>query len=82
MIKIFDSENNLVYWDTLTLKLSQLVPGEKITTTTNVPYLDSIRDRLSIGSTIASYDGKDNVDLAMDVEMLADSQIIYTFERE
>ena len=82
MIKIFDSENTLVYWETLNLKLSQLIPGEKISTTTNVPYMDSIRDGMSIGITINSYDGKDSIDLAMDVEMLDDSQIIYNFERE
>ena len=44
--------------------------------------MDSIRDGMSIGITINSYDGKDSIDLAMDVETLDDSQIIYNFERE
>lgn len=82
MIKIFDSQENLVYFETLDLKLSQLVPGGKITTNTSIPYLDSIRDGLSVGITINSYDGKDCVLLAMDTEALEDCQIIYGYQQE
>ena len=81
MIKIFDSSGTLVYWETLDLKLSQLVPGETITTVTKVPFLDNIRDGLSVGISIKSYDGSDSVRLAMDMDMeiIDDSQIIYSF---
>ena len=81
MIKIFDSSGTLVYWETLDLKLSQLLPGETITTVTKVPFLDNIRDGLSVGISIKSYDGSDSVRLAMDMDMeiIDDSQIIYSF---
>lgn len=82
MVKIFDAQKNLVYFETLDLKLSQLVPGEKVTTTTSIPYLDSIRDGLSVGITINSYDGNDFVLLAMDTEPLEDCQIIYGYQQE
>ena len=81
MIKIFDHSGTLVYWETLDLKLSELVPGKTITTVTKVPYLDEIRDGLSVGISIRSYDGKDSVMLAMDMdrETMDDSQIIYSY---
>lgn len=82
VLQIFDSQNDLVYFQTLELKLSQLTPGKKVTTTTSIPYLDSIRDGLSVGITIHSYDGNDYVQLAMDTEPLEDSQIIYGFQHE
>lgn len=75
MIKIFDHSGTLVYWETLDLKLSELVPGKTISTVTKVPYLDEIRDGLSVGISIKSYDGKDSVMLAMDMdrEIMEDS---------
>lgn len=82
ILKVFDSQENLVYWETLELELSQLAPGKVITTTTNIPYLDSIRDGMSVGITINSYDGSDTVQLAMDTQSRDDSQIIYSFQRE
>lgn len=84
MIKIFDHSGTLVYWETLDLKLSQLAPGKTITTVTKVPYLDEIRDGLSVGISIRSYDGKDSVMLAMDMdrEIMEDSQIIYSYSQK
>ena len=84
MIKIFDHSGTLVYWETLDLKLSELVPGKTISTVTKVPYLDEIRDGLSVGISIKSYDGKDSVMLAMDMdrEIMEDSQIIYSYSQK
>ena len=84
MIKIFDSGGNLVYWETLDLNLSELVPGRKLTTVTKVPYSDEIRDGLTVGISIRSYDGKDSVMLAMDTdrEWVGDSQIIYSYTQD
>ena len=84
VIKIFDDSGTLVYWETLDLKLSELVPGKTITTVTRVPYLDEIRDGLSVGISIRSYDGKDSVMLAMDMnrEIVEDSQIIYSYSQK
>lgn len=79
MIMIFDVQNNPIYWETLDLKLSQLPPGEKITTITNVPYLDILHEGFSIGISITSYDGNDHVQLAMDTEPMEQYQIIYSF---
>lgn len=84
IIKIFDCNGALVYWETLDLKLSQLAPGKTITTVTKVPYLDDIRDGLTVGISIRSYDGKDSILLAMDMdrEFLDDSQVIYSYSQE
>lgn len=84
MVKVFDSHGNLAYWETLDLKLSQLIPGEKVTTVTKVPYLDDIRDGLSVGISITSYDGNDRLRLAMETETadMEDCQIIYSFQQE
>lgn len=82
MLQVFDSRQNLVYYETLDLKLSQLVPGAKMTTTTSIPYLDSFRDGMFIGVTIRSFDGDDYVRLAMDTEPLEDCQIIYGYRQD
>ena len=79
MVKVFDSEDRLVYYETLELKLSELLPGKQITTTTSIPYLDDFRDGMSIGIQIHSYDGDDIVLLAMEAEEGEDCQIIYSY---
>lgn len=81
-VKIYDSQDELVLYETLDLNLSQLVPGVTITTTTKIPYIDSIRNGMSVGITISSFDGDDFVSLAMDTESMEDSQIIYGYHLE
>ena len=80
MVKIFDSKGALVYYETLNLRLSELIPGKIITTTTEIPYLDSFQSGMSVGISIHSYDGDDIVQLAMETEVGEDCQIIYSYQ--
>ena len=80
MVKIFDSKGALVYYETLNLRLSELIPGKIITTTTDIPYLDSFQSGMSVGISIHSYDGDDIVQLAMEAEVGEDCQIIYSYQ--
>ena len=80
MVKIFDSKGALVYYETLNLRLSELIPGKIITTTTDIPYLDSFQSGMSVGISIHSYDGDDIVLLAMETEVGEDCQIIYSYQ--
>lgn len=81
-LRVYDAANELVYYDTLDLRLSQLMPGKTITTTTSIPYLDSFQDGMSIGVVITSYDGSDVVQLAMETEPLDDCQILYSYGKD
>lgn len=84
MLKVFDSTGVQVYWETLDLRLSELAPGKHLTTVTKVPYTDAIRAGMTVGITIQSYDGRDRVLLAMDLEeeFIDDCQIIYSYTLE
>ena len=82
VLRVYDAQDELVFYETLDLELSQLTPGKTITTTTSIPYLDSFQDGMSIGIVIQSYDGNDLVQLAMETEQLDDCQIIYSYRKE
>ena len=84
MLKIYDAQGNLAFWETLDLRLSQLSPGDKVTTVTRIPISDDIRSGYSVGISIKSYDEKNSVTLAMDTEpsVEEDCRIIYSSKRK
>ena len=85
-VHIFTKDNVEVFWETLNLNLSEILPGDVVTTTTAVPFTEEIRDGLKVGIVITSYDFKDRIMLGMEydednpLEMIFDRQIIYSFE--
>jgi len=85
-VKIYDSTGEAIYWETLDLKLSDLLPGTEIQTKTYIPLTDSIKEAMDVGIEIKSFDGDEYIQLANDskdpIEVRDGFQIIYEYKKE
>lgn len=79
---VYGSSGKLEYWKELDLKLSDLVPGEEVTTETDIPFSDSFRKGFRIAVSIKSPDGKESIRLAMDEDMTEEGMLLYSSEDE
>lgn len=81
---VYDLGGEQIYSQELSdLKLSALAPDKTITTAAQIPYMDTLREGFSIGVSVLSPDGRDDVRLAMESEIYDEHvQMIYTYEGE
>lgn len=77
---IYDKNDELKYWKTLDLMLSDLYPGKKIEIETSIPFTEEFRKGYKIGIGITDPDEEDVVELAMETKMKDGIQIIYIYE--
>ncbi|MDO4325034.1 MAG: DUF4832 domain-containing protein [bacterium] len=82
MMYVYDLEGNMIYWESLDMKLSELVPDAEIVTESSIPFTDEIRQGFQIGVGIMDPEEQEPLKLAMDVEEIEGIQILYTYERE
>lgn len=76
---IYNMDGKLKYWETVDIKLSELVPGETIETVNQIPFTDEFRQGYQIGIGITDPDEDEHILLAMDGEKIDNVQIIYTY---
>ncbi len=77
---VFDHNDELKYWETVDLNLSELAPDKQIETTNHIPFTDMLRQGFRIGIGITDPDEEEHIKLAMDAEEIDDIQIIYTYD--
>lgn len=77
---VYDKDGNLEYWETVDLRLSEIIPGQQVVTQSHIPFTDLFRQGFQISIGITSPDEDEYIELAMDVEMVNNKQIIYTYE--
>lgn len=77
---VFNMDGELKYWETVDLKLSELVPDKQIVTETHIPFTDMLRQGFQIGIGITDPDEAEHIKLAMEAEEIDDVQIIYTYD--
>ena len=68
MLKVFDSEGNPVYWESLDINLSELVPGTVINTKASIPFTDEIKEGFSIGIMAVDYEEDETLTLAIEYD--------------
>lgn len=72
MMKVFDKNGKLLYWESLDLKLSELLPGKTITSEASIPFSDAIAEGFEIGLSITDYEENENITLAIEYNDEAD----------
>ncbi len=77
---VYDNSGKAIYWETVSIDLRELTPGEKIETLSHIPFTDTFRQGFQIGITIDSPDMTRKAILAMDGELHDGARIIYTFD--
>lgn len=81
MMYVYDLEGNLEYWETVDIRLSELMPGEQIETENHIPFTDLLRQGYTIGIGITDPDEAETIALAMDCERTDEGiHLIYTYE--
>lgn len=81
MMYVYDLEGNLRYWESVNIRLSELMPGEQIVTENQIPFTDLLRQGYSIGVGIVSPNEQETIALAMDCEKTDEGiHLIYTYE--
>lgn len=78
---VFDMNGEIKYWETVDIKLSELVPDKAVETINHIPFTDLIRQGFRIGIGITDPELKEHIKLAMDVEMKDNIQILYTYDK-
>lgn len=79
---VYNRDGELKYWETIDLRLSQLLPGEQTETVSHVPFTDEFRQGFQIGVCITDPDEEEYVTLAMETEMRDHIQMLYTYEEK
>ena len=79
---VYDIDDELLYWESIAIDLTELLPGETITTTTSIPFTDRFRQGFSIGVGITNPEEDDTIRLAMDVEFEDGIHRIYEYSGE
>ncbi len=81
-LAIFDRTGKRIWWQSLDVDLSDVLPGASVEATAMVPYSPEVREGFSVGVVITSPDEREHVRLAMeDVEMGADGMhLLYTYQ--
>lgn len=77
---VYDREDNLEYWETVDMRLSEIKPGQTVTTKSHIPFTDLFRQGFCIGIGITSPDRDETIELAMDCRKINEKQIIYTYQ--
>lgn len=77
---VYNEEKEQKYWELLDINLTELLPGEKIETTAQIPFTDEFRQGYEIGIGIVDPDEDEYLTLAMDVKKRDNIQIIYTYD--
>ncbi|MCD8325650.1 MAG: DUF4832 domain-containing protein [Lachnospiraceae bacterium] len=79
---VYDQDGEMIYWDTVDMDLTQLMPGTQIVTENSFPFSDQFSSGFMIGIGISNPNNIDeNIRLAMDVEEMDQVQILYIYER-
>ena len=85
MMKVYNANKELIYWQSLELDLSDLGSGTSKTVRATIPYSEEIRDEFYIGITIKDLEGKNQMIMAVDLDQpvnwIDDGQIIYHYKR-
>ena len=80
MMYVYDEAGNQKFWEEIDIDLTQLVPGESITTVNHIPFNDLFREGYSIGVGIVDpLTGKNAVELCMNKEYRDGVNMIYAF---
>ena len=81
MMYVYDEAGNQKFWEEIDIDLTQLVPGESITTVNHIPFNDLFREGYSIGVGIVDpLTGKNAVELCMNKEYRDGVNMIYAFD--
>ena len=81
MMYVYDQQGNLKYWESVDIRLSELMPGEQIVTENHIPFTDLLRKGYCIGIGITDPEEKETVELAMDCKKTDDGiHLIYAYE--
>ena len=76
MMYVYDARGELLYWETVELSLSRLLPGETLETENHIPFSDQLREGYQIGIGITVPDEQEHLYLAMDGEIRDGVQIL------
>lgn len=76
MMYVYDARGELLYWETVELSLSRLLPGETLETENHIPFSDQLREGYQIGIGITDPDEQEHLYLAMDGEIRDGVQIL------
>lgn len=77
---VYNEEKELKYWELLDINLTELLPGQQMETTAQIPFTDEFRQGYEIGIGIVDPDEDEHLTLAMEVKTRDDIQIIYTYD--
>ena len=81
MMYVYDEAGNQKFWEEIDIDLTQLVPGESITTVNHIPFNDLFREGYSIGVGIVDpLTGKHAVELCMNKDYRDGVNMIYAFD--
>ena len=77
---VYDRDGSLEYWETVVIRLSEVIPGHSVTTRSTIPFIDRFWQGFRIGIGIMNPEKNEFVMLAMECETVNNKQIIYSYE--
>ena len=78
---VYNAEGERIFWQSLNLSLSDILPGKTVESEAEIPYTETLREGYSIGVVITSPDEKEHIRLAFE-EIEPDSDgvhLLYSF---
>lgn len=83
MMYVYDRDGNRRYWEDIEVDLTQLFPGETITTVNHIPFNDLFREGYSIGIGIMDpLTEEPSIELCMNKDYRNGINMIYIFDGE
>lgn len=80
---VYDRDGNRRYWEDIEVDLTQLFPGETITTVNHIPFNDLFREGYSIGIGIMDpLTEEPSIELCMNKDYRNGINMIYIFDGE
>lgn len=81
-LAVFDRAGTRIWWQSLDLALSELLPGSLVEARAMVPYTPEVREGFTVGVVVTSPDEREHLRLAMEgIEMGDDGMhLLYSYE--
>ncbi len=81
MMYVYDNQGELRYWDSVDVDLTQVYPGEKVISTSEIPFNDIFRQGYTVGIAILDPMTEDPaMQLSMDIPYQDGINYIYTYQ--